>query len=112
MSNDAITHEARERLKKWASQHSNVTPLDGTDRNSPTFGDLRLVLAQAERAVDLQRMFNIRWDAQMRGIKRWQEAHPGNELVWPDHADLIFWLLGEKAKQNAEKKTDLPLEGC
>lgn len=35
----------RERLQKWAGQHSDVTPLDGTDRNSPTFGDLRTLLA-------------------------------------------------------------------
>jgi hypothetical protein len=37
--------------------------------------------------------FNLRWDADMRAIKRWQEAHPGNDMVWPDHADLVVWLL-------------------
>lgn len=37
--------------------------------------------------------FDMRWKADMRAIKRWQEAHPGNELVWPDHADLCVWLL-------------------
>lgn len=37
-------HRARLLLGNWASQHSNVTPLDGTDRDSPTFGDLRAVL--------------------------------------------------------------------
>ena len=36
-----------ERLSVWASQHSNVTPLDGNDRDSPTFGDLRALIALA-----------------------------------------------------------------
>jgi hypothetical protein len=35
---------AIERLVAWAKQHSNVTPLDGTDRDSPTFGDLRAAI--------------------------------------------------------------------
>ncbi len=42
---------------------------------------------------DMQRTFDLRWKADMRAIKRWQAAHPGNELVWPDHADLVVWLL-------------------
>lgn len=40
--------EARARLEKWCDAlHSDVTPLDGTDRDSPTFGDLRAVFRQA-----------------------------------------------------------------
>lgn len=46
-----------------------------------------------EHAADLQRTFDLRWKADMRAIKRWREAHPGNELVMPDHADLVVWLL-------------------
>lgn len=49
MTNEAMT--AVERLTAWASQHSNVTPLDGTDRNSPTFGDLRTLLTLARQSV-------------------------------------------------------------
>jgi hypothetical protein len=30
----------------------------------------------------------------MRAIKRWQAAHPGNDHVWPDHKDLLVWLMG------------------
>lgn len=44
------------------------------------------------RAAELQATFNLRWDADMRAIKRWQAA-TGRELVWPDHADLVVWLL-------------------
>jgi hypothetical protein len=44
--------------------------------------------------------FLIRWKADMRAIDRWQAAHPGNDLVWPDHADLVVWLLEQlEAKQ-------------
>lgn len=51
-----------------------------------------LCLARRETA-ELQATFDLRWKADMRAIKRWQEAHPGNELVWPDHADMVVWLL-------------------
>jgi hypothetical protein len=37
--------------------------------------------------------FNLRWNADMRAVKRWRAANPGNELVLPDHADLVVWLL-------------------
>lgn len=40
---------AIERLTTWASQHSDVAPLDSTDRNSPTFGDLRELLRLAKQ---------------------------------------------------------------
>lgn len=42
---------------------------------------------------DMQATFDLRWEADQRAIKRWQAAHPGNDLVWPDHADLVVWLL-------------------
>lgn len=46
-----------------------------------------------ESAADLERSFDVRWKADMRAIKRWQAAHPGTDLVWPDHADLVVWLI-------------------
>jgi hypothetical protein len=50
-------------------------------------------------AAELTATFNLRWKADMRAIRRWQKAHPGNDLVWPDHADLVVWLLGENDRQ-------------
>jgi hypothetical protein len=47
---------------------------------------------------DHDHSFNLRWKADMRAIERWQEAHPGNELTWPDHADLCVWLLEENER--------------
>ena len=49
----------------------------------------------------LQANFDIRWKADMRAIKRWQEA-TGRTLVWPDHADLCVWLLEQIDKLQAE----------
>jgi hypothetical protein len=43
--------------------------------------------------AELRATFDLRWKADMRAIKMWQEAHPGKELVWPDHADLVVWLM-------------------
>lgn len=40
-------------------------------------------------------LFELRWKADMRAIERWQKAHPGNENVWPDHTDLVTWLMEE-----------------
>jgi len=41
----------------------------------------------------LQLTFDLRWQADRRAIKRWQAAHPGNDLTWPDHADMVVWLM-------------------
>jgi len=41
----------------------------------------------------LQLTFELRWKADRRAIKRWQAAHPGNDLTWPDHADMVAWLM-------------------
>lgn len=46
---------------------------------------------QAEVA-DLESTFELRWSADMRAIKRWQEA-TGRHDTWPDHADLCVWLM-------------------
>lgn len=35
---------------------------------------------------------NLRWKADMRAIRRWQAA-TGRNMTWPDHADMVVWLL-------------------
>ncbi len=47
----------------------------------------------AEKLADLEALFDMRWAADMRAIKRWQAAGPGREHTWPDHVDLVVWLL-------------------
>lgn len=56
---------------------------------------LRELQAVRSERDELQRVFDLRWEADMRAIRRWQEAHPGNDHVWPDHADLVVWLMGQ-----------------
>ena len=45
--------------------------------------------------ADLQRTFDLQWKADQRAIKQWQEAHPGNDLVWPDRCNMVVWLLDQ-----------------
>ncbi len=55
---------------------------------------MSLFFEEARKERDeLQASFDLRWKADMRAIARWREAHPGKELVMPDHADLCVWLL-------------------
>ena len=61
-----------------------------------------------ERIEELEAIFDLRWKAHMRAIERWQKAHPGNDLVWPDHADLCVWLLGELDKRSAPDVSGKP----
>lgn len=49
--------------------------------------------ALRQEVDELRATFDLRWKADQRAIKRWQKAHPGNDLVWPDHADLVVWLM-------------------
>lgn len=51
------------------------------------------IVTLMEEVDELQATFDLRWKADMRAIKRWREAHPGRSNVWPDHADLVVWLL-------------------
>lgn len=44
---------------------------------------------------ELGQSFDLRWKADRRAIRRWQQAHPGNETVWPDHTDLCVWLMDQ-----------------
>jgi hypothetical protein len=55
----------------------------------------RAVFEQHASLEEYDFTFRLRWEADRRAILRWQEAHPGNDLKWPNHADLCVWLLGE-----------------
>ncbi len=60
----------------------------------------------AEEAAGLRSTFDLRWKADMRAIKRWQAAHPGRPNVWPDHADLVVWLLDELDRAESHNGED------
>lgn len=51
---------------------------------------------------ELERVFELRWAADMRAIKRWREQAPGRELTMPDHADMVVYLLDEIERLKAD----------
>jgi len=67
--------------------------------------------AKCSNCADLQRTFDLRWKADQRAIKIWQEANPGNDLVWPDHADLVVYLLGRLSQPLSLPQTPIQGEG-
>lgn len=56
----------------------------------------------ADEYEDQTTLNNARWSADMRAIKMWQAAHPGRESIWPDHAELVMWLLVERDKLESD----------
>lgn len=51
------------------------------------------LLAAAETVAERERLFEAMWAADQRGIKMWQEKHPGKDNVWPDQGNLVAWML-------------------
>lgn len=63
---------------------------------------------------DHRELFDRHWEAEQRGIKRWQDA-TGRTLVWPDTANFTLWLLGrlehaDVVVQAARELGKIPLE--
>lgn len=53
----------------------------------------RQPLNAKEERDELDYSFHLRWRCDLRAIERWQQAHPDRDHVWPDHTDLLVWLL-------------------
>lgn len=69
--------------------------LEGFDRGGQSrkeYDAAKVKEANDERD-ELQELFDLEWKADQRAIKRWQAAHPGNDLVWPDRANMVVWLM-------------------
>ena len=90
-----------ERLEKWLEaypgddRHIELPERGIAWQDIPTIGDLRAIAAELR---DHEQSFDLRWKSDMRAIKMWQEAHPGNDLVavsWagPSHDDVCVWLM-------------------
>ena len=60
-------------------------------------------LQQLEREnADLRNTLDAVIWADERGVELWRAAHPGKELVIPDRAKLVEWLLEQNAALRAE----------
>ena len=62
---------------------------------APAFAKLQSELAEVNAT------FDARYKADMRAREMWHKAG-GDEMTWPDHADLCVWLLQELAKIKAQ----------
>ena len=82
------THGEKLERERNAAQSGNRTLADERDELRRTNEGLQLT-------------FDLRWKADQRAIKRWQEAHPGTDLTWPDHADMVVWLMEQIHSENA-----------
>lgn len=61
---------------------------------------LRALLAERD---ELRASFDLRWKADMRAIRlRREQDQDDDNLTWPDHADLVVWLLAERDRLAAE----------
>jgi hypothetical protein len=71
-----------------------------------TAATIRALLAERDAARaevdDLNATFSMMWKADMRAIALWREAHPGNDLVQPDRARMVRWLLDERDALRAQ----------
>jgi hypothetical protein len=74
---------------------------------------------ERQTVKELEGLFDRAWEADMRAIKRWQEAHPGNNNVWPGRTDLVVWLMEQSESRESDtaapkdKKPDsVPCSKC
>ncbi len=51
---------------------------------------------------EMNASFQLRWKADMRAIKRWQKA-TGKTMTWPDHVDLVCWLMKQLEAKEPKK---------
>lgn len=95
---DAVNEITRLRNELHITQEWSARVIAGHEQDMTEITALRAEVEQHQRSFDL------RWDTSMRAIARWQEANPGNDLNWPDHADLVVWLLERDAALRAENE--------
>jgi hypothetical protein len=74
-----------------------------TDGYNQCTGETAAAINELKKEMEeLQSTFDLQWKATLRGIQMWRAAHPGKEHVWPDHADLVVWLM-EQLQPNDSK---------
>jgi len=97
----------RNEIARLNGQTNWVCTCGGTDTEGQRENEeqARLLGQGAEREArllgrigELQGTLNAVIAANERATKQWQAAHPGKELVIPDQAKMVEWLLEELAK--------------
>ena len=88
-------------LTMFAGFHVAALISAGGDMPNLTFEHVDRLIGEYVDAIqpvdpdekEMQFTFELRHKADMRAIKRWKDAHPDSEIDWPDHADMVVWLL-------------------
>lgn len=81
-----------ERLRRdgeWLMNHP--------ERSDRTASAGETMIEGADEIEGWSKSFDLYWKANQRAIKAWQAAHPGNDLVWPDTAKMVEWLMERHA---------------
>jgi hypothetical protein len=61
----------------------------------------RLRALEADLA-ELDAVFDLQWQADMRAVTEWRRKKPGNDLVLPDGCSLAVWALQQLDEARAE----------
>ena len=83
--------ELRNEIARLKNQTNWVCKCGGTDCEG-----------QKENADLRNTLDAVIWEDE-RGVELWRAAHPGKELVIPDRAKLLEWLLEQNAALRADK---------
>jgi hypothetical protein len=87
-------------MNKGKTEMELIDRLRNSARNTTLPKSARDLLTEAaDELQSPEAIFNLRWDADLRAIRRWRAAGTGRELKMPDHADLVVWLLEQLEPQ-------------
>jgi hypothetical protein len=75
----------------------NCHDFTGTPKKAPSATD--------SSEAELQFWFDMHQASDQMALAQWRAAHPGSELMIPDHADLVIWLLDQLAGINRIERT-------
>ena len=86
----------------WAEQADDMATM--AHQAGERVRELEAVALERQQSLDMQ------WKASQRAIKMWQDAHPGNDMVWPDQAHLCVWLMERIAALESGAVADIVAE--
>jgi len=110
--------DERGAMVECIEEHLPLYAYDNGDESEPSVyerveyaaDELRRVTARAEKAerdlAEHEASADLRHASDMRAIERWRAAHPDQPLTWPDHADLVVWLVEQSERDLAAERAE------